>query len=162
MCATATTTPSSDDTTAPIRRTPSPQTTVAAPHRSSLEPEPARRRRRARVYGDVAVAVNLDQRLSSPLFNLARPRPAGRREPARPASSVNGGTVEVSRPGAGRALPQPERRGRPRPSKAGDSDHAVHRQDTQQDFNVKAIVEDKRLAGAGRHLDRAAKAAWCR
>ncbi len=96
------------------------------------------------LYGDVAVAVNQVQRLSTPLFTLQGLDPAVDALPD--LHNIDGGNVKVADLGEGELYLNR--------SAADDLDLGVgdtvtlYTGDKQQDFTVAAIVEDRRLSGS--------------
>ena len=99
-------------------------------------------------YSDVAVAVNLDKRAELAAVQRRRPRPAASRDLPDIESVERRQRCSLDRPGAGRDLRQRERRRRAR-RQGRRLDHAVSSAASRRAFTVKAIVKDRRLAGAG-------------
>ncbi len=97
------------------------------------------------LYGDFAVAINTAQRLSSPLFTLDGLDPAGAAN-LPDLRNVDGGTVKIADLADGEIYLN-KSAADDLNLKAGDT-VTLFTTDKQQDFKVKAIVEDKRLAGS--------------
>lgn len=97
-------------------------------------------------YADVAVAVNLEERLSAPLFTVLGLEPAAAR--ALPdIQAVGGGRLSLDDLAPGEIYVN-ESAAEELNVAAGDTILVVARGKSSQ-FRVRAVVEDRRLAGAG-------------
>jgi putative ABC transport system permease protein len=96
-------------------------------------------------YADFAVAVNVNERLSSPLFTLEGLDPAGAAN-LPDLRDVDGGTVKVGDLADGEIYLN-ESAVEDLDLKAGDT-VTLFTLDKRQDFKVKAVIEDKRLGGS--------------
>ncbi|HEY4684768.1 MAG TPA: FtsX-like permease family protein [Dehalococcoidia bacterium] len=97
-------------------------------------------------YSDLAVAVNLEERLSSPLFTVLGLDPERSRE-LPDIEDVRGGRLRLDDLAAGEIYVN-ESAAEELNVRAGDAITIITR-GSRSEFRVKAVVEDRRLAGSG-------------